>query len=113
VVFFQEEKLGDPNIGPRGALGYPLTAGRSMAVDPRLVPLGAPFYLATTHPLTHQPLARLMFGQDTGGAIRGALRGDFFWGLGPEAGEAAGAMREQGSFWLLWPADQPLPVPAS
>jgi len=113
VVFFQEEKLGDPNIGPRGALGYPLTAGRSMAVDPRLVPLGAPFYLATTHPLTRQPLARLMLGQDTGGAIRGALRGDFFWGLGAEAGEAAGAMREQGSFWLLWPADQPLPAPAS
>lgn len=113
VVFFQEEKLGDPDIGPRGALGYPLTAGRSLAVDPRLLPLGAPFYLATLHPLTRQPLARLMLGQDTGGAIRGALRGDFFWGLGPEAGEAAGAMREQGSFWLLWPVDQPLPQPAS
>jgi membrane-bound lytic murein transglycosylase A len=113
VVFFQEEKLGDPSIGPRGALGYPLTAGRSMAVDPRQLPLGAPLYLATTHPLTHQPLARLVFGQDTGGAIRGALRADFFWGLGPQAGEAAGAMREQGSFWLLWPVDQPLPAPAS
>jgi membrane-bound lytic murein transglycosylase A len=113
VVFFQEEKLGDPSIGPRGALGYPLTAGRSVAVDPRLLPLGAPFYLATTHPLTRQPLARLVLGQDTGGAIRGALRADFFWGLGPEAGEAAGAMREQGSFWLLWPVDQPLPQPAS
>jgi membrane-bound lytic murein transglycosylase A len=113
VVFFQEEKLGDPTSGPRGALGYPLTAGRSMAVDPRLLPLGAPFFLATTHPLTHKPLTRLMLGQDTGGAIRGAIRADFFWGLGSEAGEAAGAMREQGSFWLLWPADQPLPVPAS
>jgi membrane-bound lytic murein transglycosylase A len=113
VVFFQEEKLGDPAVGPKGALGYPLTAGRSIAVDQRLLPLGAPFFLATTHPLTHKPLARLVLGQDTGGAIRGAIRGDFFWGLGPEAGEAAGAMREQGSFWLLWPADQPLPVPAS
>jgi membrane-bound lytic murein transglycosylase A len=112
VVFFQEEKLGDPTIGPRGALGYPLTAGRSMAVDPRMLPLGAPFFLSTLHPLTRKPLQRLMLGQDTGGAIRGAIRGDFFWGLGAEAGEAAGAMREQGAFWLLWPTDQPLPVPA-
>jgi membrane-bound lytic murein transglycosylase A len=113
VVFFKEEKLGDPAVGPRGALNLPLTAGRSLAVDPRQLPLGAPLYLATTHPLTHQPLARLMLAQDTGGAIRGALRADFFWGMGTEAGEAAGAMREQGSFWLLWPADQPPPLPAS
>jgi membrane-bound lytic murein transglycosylase A len=113
VVFFKEEQRGDPAIGPRGALGVPLTAGRSIAIDPRLLPLGAPLYLATLHPLTRQPLARLMVGQDTGGAIRGALRGDFFWGLGTAAGEAAGAMRDQGSFWLLWPADQPLPEPAS
>lgn len=113
VVFFREEPLGDPSIGPRGSLGVPLTAGRSLAIDPRLLPLGAPVYLATTHPLTAQPLARLMLGQDTGGAIRGALRGDFFWGLGTEAGDAAGAMREQGAFWLLWPADQPLPMTAS
>jgi membrane-bound lytic murein transglycosylase A len=113
VVFFKDEVLGDPAIGPRGALNIPLTAGRSMAIDPRQLPLGAPFYLATTHPLTHQPLARLMLGQDTGGAIRGALRADFFWGLGTEAGEAAGAMREQGSFWLLWPADQAPPIPSS
>ncbi len=113
VVFFKEEQLGDPSIGPKGALGYPLTAGRSVAIDQRQLPLGAPLYLATKHPLTHQPLARLVFGQDTGGAIRGALRADFFWGLGSEAGEAAGAMREQGSFWLLWPADQMPPVPAS
>ncbi|MEJ0099811.1 MAG: murein transglycosylase A [Pseudomonadota bacterium] len=113
VVFFKEEQLGDPSIGPKGALGLPLTAGRSVAIDQRQLPLGAPLYLATKHPLTHQPLARMVFGQDTGGAIRGALRADFFWGLGSEAGEAAGAMREQGSFWLLWPADQPPPVPAS
>ncbi len=113
VVFFKEEQLGDPSLGPRGALGYPLTAGRSVAVDPRQLPLGAPLYLATTYPLTHQPLARLVFGQDTGGAIRGALRADFFWGMGAAAGEVAGAMREQGSFWLLWPVDQPLPVPTS
>jgi membrane-bound lytic murein transglycosylase A len=113
VVFFKEEQLGDPSIGPKGAMGVPLTAGRSLAIDPRQLPLGAPLFLATTNPLTHQPLARLMLGQDTGGAIRGALRADFFWGLGAEAGVAAGAMREQGSFWLLWPADQSPPTPAS
>jgi membrane-bound lytic murein transglycosylase A len=113
VVFFKEEPLLDPAMGPRGSLGVPLTAGRSLAIDPRLLPLGAPVYLATTHPLTHQPLARLMLGQDTGGAIRGALRADLFWGLGAEAGEAAGVMREQGAFWLLWPADQEPPAPSS
>jgi len=112
VVFFREEPIGDPSVGPKGALGVPLTAGRSLAVDPRQLPLGAPLYLATTHPLTHQPLARLMLAQDTGGAIRGALRADFFWGMGTDAGLAAGAMREQGSFWLLWPVEQP-PPPAS
>jgi membrane-bound lytic murein transglycosylase A len=113
VVFFREEKLGDPKQGPNGALGLPLTAGRSLAVDPRQLPLGAPIFLATAHPLTGEPLQRLMFGQDTGGAIRGALRADFFWGLGQEAGTVAGSMRHDGSMWLLWPADQPLPVPAN
>jgi membrane-bound lytic murein transglycosylase A len=113
VVFFKAEQIGDPSIGPRGAMNIPLTAGRSLAIDPRQLPLGAPLYLATTHPLTHQPLARLMLAQDTGGAIRGALRADFFWGLGAEAGEAAGAMREQGSFWLLWPVEEAPPLPGS
>ncbi len=110
VVFFREEKNGDPAVGPRGALGVPLTAGRSLAVDPRLLPLGAPFFLATTHPVTGALLQRLMLAQDTGGAIRGALRADLFWGLGAEAGEAAGHMRQDGALWLLWPADQPLPA---
>jgi membrane-bound lytic murein transglycosylase A len=109
VVFFREEKLGDPAIGPRGSLTVPLTAGRSLAIDPRLLPLGAPFFLATTHPVTGAPLQRLMLAQDTGGAIRGALRADFFWGLGAEAGEAAGRMRQDGALWLLWPVNQPLP----
>ncbi len=113
VVFFKSEPVGDPAVGPRGALGVPLTAGRSLAIDPRQLPLGAPLYLATTDPLTHQPLTRLMLAQDTGGAIRGALRADFFWGMGSAAGESAGAMREQGSFWLLWPAGQTPPVPSS
>jgi membrane-bound lytic murein transglycosylase A len=90
-------------------MGVPLTAGRSLAIDPRQLPLGAPLYLASSHPLSGAPLERLMVGQDTGGAIRGALRADLFWGMGAEAGDAAGRMRHEGALWLLWPADQPLP----
>jgi membrane-bound lytic murein transglycosylase A len=112
VVFFREEKLGDAAVGPRGSLAVPLTAGRSLAIDPRLLPLGAPFFLATTHPLSGAPLQRLMLAQDTGGAIRGALRADLFWGLGSDAGEAAGRMRQDGALWLLWPVDRPLPAQA-
>lgn len=103
VVFFREEKLEDPMQGPKGALGVPLTPGRSIAVDPEFVPLGAPVFLATTHPLTGQPLERLVLAQDTGGAIRGPLRADFFWGFGLEAAEQAGVMRHQGRMWVLWP----------
>ncbi len=110
VVFFREEKPGDPAVGPNGSLAVPLAAGRSLAIDPRLLPLGAPFYLATTHPVTGAPLQRLMLAQDTGGAIRGALRADLFWGLGTEAGDIAGRMRQDGALWLLWPVDQPLPA---
>ena len=99
-----------PAIGPRGALGVPLTAGRSLAIDPRLLPLGAPLFLSTTHPVTGASLQRLMLAQDTGGAIRGALRADLFWGLGADAGEAAGRARQDGALWLLWPAEQPLPA---
>jgi membrane-bound lytic murein transglycosylase A len=113
VVFFREEQIADPAQGPKGAMGLPLTPGRSIAIDPRQLPLGAPLFLSTAHPLTHAPLQRMVMGQDTGGAIRGAIRADFFWGFGHEAGEVAGAMREQGLMWLLWPVDQPLPVPGS
>jgi membrane-bound lytic murein transglycosylase A len=112
VVFFREEKIVDPKEGPRGALGLPLTAGRSIAIDPRLLPLGAPMFIASKHPITGAPLERLVLAQDTGGAIRGAIRADFFWGLGQEAGTIAGSMRHDGALWLLWPADQPPPEPA-
>lgn len=105
-VFFRELPAGG---GPIGALGAPLTAGFSLAVDPRHIPLGAPVFLATTYPLSEQPLERLMVAQDTGGAIRGAVRGDFFWGAGAEAGQHAGRMRQKGRFWLLWPRGEPLP----
>jgi membrane-bound lytic murein transglycosylase A len=105
-VFFRELA---PQDGPIGALGAPLSAGYSMAVDPRFLPLGAPVYLATTFPLSTHALERLMVAQDTGGAIRGAVRADFFWGSGDEAGALAGRMRQQGRLWLLWPRDAALP----
>lgn len=111
VVFFHEEKLADPNLGPKGALGVPLTAGRSVAVDPRNLPLGAPLFLSTTQPGSAEPLSRLVMAQDTGGAIRGVVRADLFWGLGAEAGERAGNMRQSGRVWLLWPKGRPLPPP--
>jgi membrane-bound lytic murein transglycosylase A len=100
-VFFRE--LPADLTGPLGALGVPLTARRSVAIDPRFVPLGAPVYLATTWPLTSQPLNRLMLGQDTGGAIRGAIRADFFWGFGPEAAREAGRMKQSLRMWVLLP----------
>jgi len=106
-VFFRE--LPPSDSGPIGALGVPLTAERSIAVDPRFVPLGAPVYLATTQPNSDAPLERLMVAQDTGGAIRGPVRADFFWGTGKDAGLLAGRMRQQGSMWVLLPKEMPAP----
>ena len=108
-VFFRE--LPPAADGPPGALGVPLTAEYSLAVDRRFVPLGAPVYLATTHPITEQKLERMMAAQDTGGAIRGAVRADFYFGTGVEAGVAAGRMRQQGKMWLMWPRGEPPPRP--
>ncbi len=102
-VFFRQ--LPDGNEGPIGALGVPLTEGRSLAVDPRTVPLGVPVFLATTRPSDGKSLNRLMLAQDTGGAIKGAVRADFYWGSGPEAGVQAGRMRQTGRMWLLLPRD--------
>jgi membrane-bound lytic murein transglycosylase A len=107
-IFFRELP---PTDGPPGALGVPLTAEYSLAVDRRFVPLGAPVYLATTYPLSEERLERMMAAQDTGGAIRGAVRADFYWGTGPEAGALAGRMRQQGKVWLLWPRGEPPPRP--
>jgi len=89
--------------GPIGSLGVPLLAQRTIAVDRRAIPLGAPVFVATTRPLSEEPLRRLTMAQDTGGAIRGPLRADFFWGFGDEAGGRAGRMRQQGQLWVLWP----------
>jgi membrane-bound lytic murein transglycosylase A len=105
VVFFQEQPLGDPALGPRGAQGIPLTAGRSIAVDPDFIPLGSPVYLATVG--AAPSLQRLVVAQDTGGAISGAPRADFFCGTGPEAANTAGDLRAQVSMWLLWPREVP------
>jgi membrane-bound lytic murein transglycosylase A len=89
--------------GPIGAQGVALTAGRSLAVDPAFVPLGVPVFLATTHPSTGKPLHRLMVAQDTGSAIKGPIRGDFYWGTGEAALAHAGRMKQQGRTWLLLP----------
>jgi len=102
-VFFRE--VPNSKDGPVGALGVPLTAERSIAVDPRAVPLGAPVFLATTRPNSTQALNRLVMAQDTGGAIKGAVRADFFWGFGKAAGDMAGRMKQSGRLWVLWPLD--------
>jgi membrane-bound lytic murein transglycosylase A len=100
-VFFRELPADLP--GPLGALGLPLTARRSVAVDPGFVPLGAPVFVATTWPLSSRPLNRLMLAQDTGGAIRGPVRADFFWGFGAEAAREAGRMKQRLRMWVLLP----------
>ncbi len=101
-VFFRELPANLP--GPLGALGVPLTAGRSLAIDPRAIPQGAPVFLATTWPNSDKQLQRLMVAQDTGGAIKGGVRADFFWGFGPEAGNQAGKMKQSGKMWVLMPS---------
>ena len=110
-VFFRELPRDLP--GPIGSLGVPLTAERSIAVDPRVIPLGVPVYLATTYPNTADPLNRLMVAQDTGGAIAGAVRADFFWGFGDPAGNQAGKMRQSGRMWVLLPKGYTPPQPAT
>ncbi len=100
-IFFRE--LPPDVTGPIGALGVPLTAGRSLAIDPSSIPLGAPVYLATTWPNTSQPLNRLMIAQDTGSAIKGGVRADFFWGYSPEAQTQAGKMKQSAQMWVLLP----------
>jgi membrane-bound lytic murein transglycosylase A len=107
-VFFREMPSNDPMVaslgdGPVGALGVPLTPERSIAVDPSAIPLGTPVFLQTTRPLSNQPMNRLVFAQDTGTAIKGGVRADYFWGLGDDAGDLAGRMKQGGRMWLLVP----------
>ncbi len=103
-VFFRVAPDQSPQQGPIGALGVPLTAGRSIAVDPRVTPMGYPVYLSSPMAAgAAKPLQRLVIAQDTGGAIRGALRADFFWGFGADAGRQALQTRQRGQMWLLLP----------
>lgn len=103
MVFFREEPLPDPQLGPRGAQAVPLTPGRSIAVDPQSIPYGTPVWLDTTEPLSNTPLQRAVMAQDTGSAIVGAVRADYFWGWGDEAEAQAGRMKQGLRLWALWP----------
>lgn len=103
VVFFREEPLPDPALGPRGAQGVPLTPGRSVAVDPQAVPLGSVLWIDTTEPLSATPLRRVVVAQDTGSAITGAVRLDLFFGWHKEAEALAGRMKQPLRLWVLWP----------
>jgi membrane-bound lytic murein transglycosylase A len=102
-VFFKEEALSsfDAGFGPRGAQGVPLTPGRSIAVDPQSLPYGTPVWLSSSGPQTR--LQKLVLAQDTGSAIVGAVRADYFVGWGQEAGELAGRMKQPLQLWALWP----------
>ena len=109
-VFFREEPLPDPQLGPKGAQAVPLTPGRSIAVDPLSIPYGTIAWLDTTEPLSNVPLRRAVMAQDTGSAITGAIRADFFWGWGAEAEAQAGRMKQPLRLWVLWPKGS-LPAP--
>lgn len=101
-VFFRFTP-GEASVGPIGAMGVPLTAQRSLAVDRHYLPLGIPIWINAQHPKGNQRLQRLVIAQDTGGAIKGAVRGDFYWGQGEQAGEMAGPMKSKGRFYVLLP----------
>ncbi|MCS6932413.1 MAG: MltA domain-containing protein [Acetobacteraceae bacterium] len=106
-VFFRLIEGLSAEDGPIGTLGAPLTPGRSLAVDRALIPLGLPVWVETRDPLDGRPLRRLMVAQDTGGAIRGPGRGDWFWGWGALAEERAGRMREPAALTVLLPRPPP------
>jgi membrane-bound lytic murein transglycosylase A len=102
-VFFRVAANQSPGTGPQGALGVPLTPGRSIAVDPRATPLGYPVYLSAAGRSAADTFQRLVLAQDTGGAIRGAVRADYFWGFGAEAGRLAQRTKHKGRMWVLMP----------
>ncbi|MEY4362761.1 MAG: hypothetical protein RLZZ24_113 [Pseudomonadota bacterium] len=102
-VFFREETRTaiDADLGPRGAQGVPLTAGRSVAVDKDAIPYATPLWLASQGP--SGSLRKLVFAQDTGSAIVGAVRADYFAGTGAQAGDWAGRVKQNLRLWVLWP----------
>ena len=103
-VFF-EKRQGE---NPLGTLGLELVPERSLAVDPKYIPLGIPLWLECEHPSKKEPLQRFMMAHDTGGAIKGSLRGDFYWGTGHEAGHQAGQMKSPGALYLFLPKERAL-----
>jgi membrane-bound lytic murein transglycosylase A len=102
-IFFSELPEGNPELGPKGSLAVPLTSGRSIASDPKAVPPGSLLFLSTTLPLDGKVLNRVVISQDTGAAIAGQVRADYFFGFGEEAGNQASAMKQPGRLWLLLP----------
>ena len=102
-IFFKEEALlgAEALLGPKGAMGVPLTPGRSIAVDPGSIPYGSAVWLSSGGPQTS--LNRLVFAQDTGSAILGAVRADYFVGSGDAAGEVAGRLKQDMTAWVLLP----------
>ncbi|MDH3998659.1 MAG: murein transglycosylase A [Desulfuromonadales bacterium] len=106
-IFFRELEEGTQS--PPGALGVPLTPERTLAVDSRYIPLGAPVFIESHNKHSDIWLRRLMMAQDRGGAIKGRVRGDFFWGLGDVAGALAGQTHQPVKFWLLLPKELDAP----
>ncbi len=105
-IFFRRVEGLAPDQGPIGAMGVPLTPQRSVAVDRAFIPLGLPMFVTVRDPTARRdapPAGRLVVAQDTGGAIRGPARTDYFWGWGPEAGDRAGRMRDEAEVFLLLP----------
>ena len=104
VVFFREAPLDDPIHRPERRARRSADRGPLDRRRPEVPALGAPMFLSTTRPVTTLPLQRLVVAQDTGGAIRGPVRADLFFGFGAEAGAQAGVMKYDGEMWLLWPS---------
>jgi len=115
-VFFKPEAIGDPAQGPKGAMGVPLTAWGSLAVDTRLHAVGLPVWVETAFPDADGaasdplPFRALMVAQDTGGAIQGPVRGDIYFGTGAEAGAQASRVNTPGRLWVLLPRELALSI---
>lgn len=104
VVFFREETMFDVQLGPKGAQGVPLTPGRSIAVDRGSIPYGSAVWLSSAGPEgATQRFQKMVMAQDTGSAITGAVRADYFMGWGAEAGALAGRIKQPLQMWVLWP----------
>ncbi|HEY8948652.1 MAG TPA: MltA domain-containing protein [Rhizomicrobium sp.] len=107
-IFFREEPITDPQAGPVGSEGVTLTPAASLAVDMKLHPLGAPMFVVAKRPDANpdredHAFNQLMVAQDSGGAIKGAVRGDVFWGFGSDAASIAGHMKSSGKLYVLLP----------